>query len=298
MEVAFNLNRLSNLFGGRYKPVLEIAALADGKGVDQIVLGDHLALHPDGYASYPHGTFPNNPEAFMVEGTTALAAVAAVTQRARLSTNVLIFPLRSALLMAKQLSMIDVIAEGRLDAAVGAGWLKEEFEAAEMPFEGRFGYLEEQIAACRVLWGTSPSTFDGNRVKFRDLYMHPKPPQGAGLPIWLGLSASEKGVDRIARLADGWATPPAPDDVTAAGIRAIHARLDSLGRDLSAFPIRSQLYPIRRPDNSVDVERSFERAEKLRQMGVTMVLLPAEHYCNSMDDVEAMIDRLLELRPL
>jgi len=296
LKVAFNLNRMAKLFGGDFRPVLDIAALADRKGVDQLVIGDHLALNPDGYGNYPHGTFPNKVDAFMVEGATALAAVAAVTRHARLSWNVLISPLRSAVLLAKQLGMIDVISGGRLDASLGAGWLKEEFEAAEMPFDNRFSYMEEQVEVCRTLWSTAPASFHGRRVRFNNLYVLPQPPQGAKLPVWLGFSMTERGLDRIVRLADGWATPPMPDDKIASDIEKLHAALRAAGRDPATFPIRSQLYPVRRADNSIDLDASFLRAEKLQKMGVTMVSLVTEHYCETSSDVEPMIDRLLSLR--
>ena len=68
LAVAVNLNRLDKLYAGEFRPSLDVARMADSKGVDQIVINDHIGLVPAGFDVYPHGTFPNKPDSFMAEG--------------------------------------------------------------------------------------------------------------------------------------------------------------------------------------------------------------------------------------
>ncbi|WP_141124868.1 LLM class flavin-dependent oxidoreductase, partial [Prescottella equi] len=81
-----------------------------------------------------------------------LSAVAAVTERVDLGVYVLVAPLRPALLLAKQIATLDVLSRGRTRIGVGVGWQQAEYAAAGIPFERRFGRLEETVAACRELW--------------------------------------------------------------------------------------------------------------------------------------------------
>ena len=91
-----------------------------------------------------------------------LAYVARATSTIRLATGILILPQRNPLVLAKELATLDHLSSGRVTLGVGIGWLKEEFEALGIPFEGRGERTEEAIAAMRALWSQDRATMDGD----------------------------------------------------------------------------------------------------------------------------------------
>jgi alkanesulfonate monooxygenase SsuD/methylene tetrahydromethanopterin reductase-like flavin-dependent oxidoreductase (luciferase family) len=88
-----------------------------------------------------------NPEPLVT-----LAAVAAVTSRIRLQTQVLLAPLRETVLLAKQTATLDRISGGRLTVGLGVGARRDDYEAAERDFTRRGRRLDEQAQALRRLW--------------------------------------------------------------------------------------------------------------------------------------------------
>src|SRR5687768_14781129 len=111
-----------------YEDVLQWARAAEEHGLDSVWLADHVFWSIEKYGG-PPGTHS------ALDPIAALAGVARATRRARLGTLVLCAPLRPAAVAAKALATLDVVAGGRLDVGVGAGWYEPEFHAAGIPFE-------------------------------------------------------------------------------------------------------------------------------------------------------------------
>jgi probable F420-dependent oxidoreductase len=106
-------------------------------------------------------------------------------------------------LTAKMLATIDVLSGGRLIVGIGAGWLKEEFEAlGTPPFEERGAVTDEYMLAFRELWTKDSPQFNGRYVKFKDVVFAPKPVQKCP-PMWVG-GESGPALRRSARIGDGW----------------------------------------------------------------------------------------------
>jgi alkanesulfonate monooxygenase SsuD/methylene tetrahydromethanopterin reductase-like flavin-dependent oxidoreductase (luciferase family) len=136
-------------------------------------------------------TFPN-PEI-----TVTLSAAAAVTQRVRIFFDVLVLPLHSAVLKAKQLATLDLISGGRLVLGVGAGAREEDFRAVGAPFgDRRLAQLEKQVEVMRRVWA-------GERVVEGTLRPVEPLPVQAGGPAVLSASLSARSIRRAARWADG-----------------------------------------------------------------------------------------------
>jgi alkanesulfonate monooxygenase SsuD/methylene tetrahydromethanopterin reductase-like flavin-dependent oxidoreductase (luciferase family) len=146
------------------------------------------------YASLAAGeriTFPN-PEMMVT-----LAAAAAVTVRVRLVFNVLVLPLHSAVLIAKQVATLDVLSAGRVTLGVGVGGREEDYRALGVRLEERrLGRLEEQVGLMRRAWA-------GERVVEGALRpLEPSPVQPGGPEILAG-SLFPRSIRRAARWADG-----------------------------------------------------------------------------------------------
>jgi len=175
--------------------LLDLAAAADTAGVDRLVVSDHVLLgrHID---AYRWGRFPTPPDGPWLEPLACLTAFAAVTSRVRLSTGILIAPLRPATVLAKTVATLDVLSGGRVDLGVGVGWQREEYDATGVDFSRRGDLLDQTIAACRALWTTLPASYDGEGIGFRDVYCSPLPAQ-ARLPVWFSGTLTDR--NRVAR---------------------------------------------------------------------------------------------------
>lgn len=208
----------------------------------------------------------------------------------------MIAPARSAVMLAKQLATLDCISNGRAVPVFGAGWHRAEFESQNLPFQGRFTHMEEQIQVCRALWSGGPQSFHGQFVHFDDLWSYPLPVQGAALPIWVGLSPSERNLERMARLADGWLPAMESLDVIRATLDRLEPLMRERGRDLSSFDVRSSLMPVVGGNGKVDFDATFAQADAMIAAGVTVLDVAPLLLSPSYDDVEMILDRLVALK--
>lgn len=187
--------------------VTRLAVEGEVIGFDYVAVSDHVVEPINIHARYPYsesGEFPRGSRGDRHEQLTAVAYLAAKTSRIRFLTSVMVVPHRPAVLTAKMLSTIDVLSAGRLYVGVGAGWLKEEFEALGAPsFAERGAATDEYLQAFRELWTSDEPRFDGRFVKFAGIVFAPKPMQKPHPPLWVG-GESGPAMRRAAGLGDGW----------------------------------------------------------------------------------------------
>lgn len=134
---------------------------------------------------------------------TVVTAAAAVTQRIKLGTSILLAPLWPPVLLAKSLASIDFLSQGRLIIGIGIGGAKGEFDAVEVPFAARGTRASEQIRLMKRLWREERVSHQGKFFHVEDLTVGPRPTQSPHPPIWLG-GAAESALRRVGRLADGY----------------------------------------------------------------------------------------------
>ena len=159
-------------------------------GFDYATFSDHVVIPTDIQAKSPYsatGEFPAGSRAERHEQLIEVAFLAAKTTRLRLVTSVMVVPHRPAVLTAKMLSTIDVLSGGRLTLGIGAGWLKEEFEAIGAPdFAARGKVTDEYIRAFIELWTKDSPRYAGEFVSFDNIVFAHKPVQKPHPPIWIG----------------------------------------------------------------------------------------------------------------
>jgi probable F420-dependent oxidoreductase len=166
---------------------------------------------------------------------TVLANVAARTSVVRLTTGILVLPMRDPVLLAKQVATLDQLSGGRVTLGVAVGGYRDEFEsvAPDLRNASRADLIAEGIEALRVLFTERRATYHGKYRRFEDVESFPKPIQSP-LPIYSGGNV-EGSIRRAAELCDGWL----PAKIGPAGIKAGRARLDvyarTAGRDPSAI---------------------------------------------------------------
>ena len=200
----------SSVPANEWHRLLDLARAVDDAGVDRVLLTDHVVMgeHLD---RYPFGDFHFQPDVPWLEPLSTIAAIAAVTRRVRMSTKILIAPLRPAPLLAKMLATIDQISQGRVEIGVATGWQREEYDAAGIDWSQRGQLLTDTLAACRALWAASPATFRSASFSFDNIWCEPKPFQDR-LPIWIAGAPNRRNLDRLVSVGDGW-IPPAYADL-------------------------------------------------------------------------------------
>ncbi|HXY93463.1 MAG TPA: LLM class flavin-dependent oxidoreductase, partial [Acidimicrobiia bacterium] len=127
--------------------------------------------------------------------TVQLAGAAAVTERVRLWSTIVILPAHDAVAVAKQMASIDVMSAGRLTVGVGIGGREHDYRAVDAPFARRFPRMDEQVATMRRIWSGEPP-FEGADP------VGPPPVQPGGPPLIAGVFGP-KGIARAARWAAG-----------------------------------------------------------------------------------------------
>ena len=134
----------------------KIVVGGEAMGFDYATFSDHVVIPTAIAAEYPYsasGEFPSGTRGERHEQLTEVTWIAAKTTRLRLVTSVMVVPHRPAVLTAKILSTIDVLSGGRLTLGIGAGWMREEFEAIDAPdFDARGTVTDEYVRAFVELW--------------------------------------------------------------------------------------------------------------------------------------------------
>jgi alkanesulfonate monooxygenase SsuD/methylene tetrahydromethanopterin reductase-like flavin-dependent oxidoreductase (luciferase family) len=114
------------------------AMLAEELGFHGLWVGDHIVIPPGYESRYPYAaTHPVPADRPFLEAYTTLAYVAGVTQRVRIAVTAAVTPYRHPLLHAKVAATLDHLSGGRLEIALGVGWLREEFDALGADFAHR-----------------------------------------------------------------------------------------------------------------------------------------------------------------
>ncbi len=198
-----------------------VARAVEELGFDSLWVSDHIIV-PEGSSYIPE---------FMDEPLALLAFLASETRHVQLGTSVLILPYRNPVFTAKFLSTVDYLAGGRLVVGVGAGWLKEEFEALGVPFAERGPRTDEAIRVFRSLWEQETSSFDGRWIRFERMRHFPKasPLRRGTIPIVVGGNGAAS-IRRAAELGDGWHPINLGLEEFRAGVRRYRQLCERFGR--------------------------------------------------------------------
>jgi probable F420-dependent oxidoreductase len=171
-----------------------------------------------------------------------LAFAAAVTDRIRLGTAVILAPLRVPVELAKALATLDHLSGGRLIVGLGLGGQAERYPAFGLAAEGRVRRFDETVRLLVRLWTEPAVTDEGEFWQLRDVAVSPSPVQQPHPPIWLGGSA-EPALRRAARVGDGWIGAGSSTTASFAdGVAVVRDELAELGRPADRFAIAKRVY--------------------------------------------------------
>ena len=277
---------------GDWRRLLDLARAAEAAGVDRVVLPDHVVTGPH-TDEYQWGPFPQPPDAPWLEPLTVLTAIATVTETLRLTTGILITPLRPAVLLAKTVATLDQLSGGRVDLGVGTGWLRDEFDAEGLDHAARGQLLTDGIAACRALWEGTPATLATPTVTLDRILCAPRPAQ-ARIPVLFSGVLHRRNVRRIVELGDGWIPiMGATVDDIAAGTALLRAELAVAGRDPATLQVRAPAVVARDAAGGIDLGATMASVPALVEAGAPEIRSDLRHAAPDLSDPEAGYARLV-----
>ena len=190
-----------------------------------------------------------------LEPVTLLSYAAAVTRSLRLGSAVLLTLLRNPVQVAKSLSSLDHLSEGRLTIGVGIGGNTRIYPAFGIPADRRARRFEEGLRLMKRLWTEDRVTFAGEFWRLEDAAMEPKPVQKPHPPIWFGARVPA-ALKRAAQLGDGFigAGSSTVAEFTEQ-VAQLRVHLGAAGRDPSTFPVAKRVYLAVDADRARGMER-------------------------------------------
>lgn len=238
------------------------AQAAEALGYAYIEVPDHVfgASAREGWAPIYDEKDPFH-ETFVM-----LGFLAAVTQKIRLSSGILIAPQRQTGVIAKQAAEVDLLSCGRLRMGIGVGWNHVEYEALGADWKTRGARQAEQIEVLRRLWSEDNVTLTGRFHELNGVNIMP-PPLQRPIPIWLG-GSSDAVVKRAARLGDGWMPILPPDAQAEQKLGLLHEEMRRHKRDPSQFGIEGWLRM-----HDPDPQLWGAAADGWRKLGANYVML-------------------------
>jgi probable F420-dependent oxidoreductase len=227
-----------------------LATGAEERGIATVWVGEHVVLFERYASSYPYaedGRIPAPSGTGLLEPMVTLAYLAARTSTVRLGTAMLLLPQRNPVYVAKEVSSLDWLSDGRVDLGIGVGWLKEEFDALGVPWDRRGRRTDEYVEVLRTLWCDDTSSYHGETYDLPPCEMYPKPVQEPHPPLHIG-GETPAALRRAARLGQGWHTFNRTPDELSQGLRELDVHLDAAGRRredvrITVCPYFNQLTP-------------------------------------------------------
>lgn len=272
---------------------LEAAKACETCGFAGMAVPDHLFYAKEYRSQYPYssdGTPIWSPDAHWPDPWALIAAMAALTERLRFTTNIYVAPARDLFTVAKGVSTAAVISHNRVALGLAAGWCEDEFAQTGQDFSTRGRRLDEMIVALRALFRGGMVEHHGRFFDFEALQISPVPAKP--VPMLVG-GNSKPAMRRAALMGDGWipASSATPEELTPR-LEEMQRLRRAVGRDHDPFEVIVALHAP--PD--VDLYRRFE------DLGVTGVIAAPwlsraaseDQYGYDADHVVASIERFGE----
>ncbi|MBW2712659.1 MAG: TIGR03619 family F420-dependent LLM class oxidoreductase [Deltaproteobacteria bacterium] len=223
--------------------VIEAAKIVEEVGFDGALVSDHL-LHLEHQESTYLYSEDGKPPSFSEETVwpecwSLMATLAAVTEKIKFATNVFILPLRNPIEVAKATGSVAFFGNDRIVLGVGAGWMKEEFDALGVDFKTRGKRYDECIEVIRKLHSGKMVEHHGEFFDFPRVQMTPAPRKP--VPIYIG-GTSNPALRRTVRLGDGWLGPGQPLADALATTELITSMLKEAGRANDPFDMVVPIY--------------------------------------------------------
>jgi F420-dependent oxidoreductase-like protein len=264
MELGIHFMNFSDLGGNtQLGPKLAgTAQAADEAGFTLMTMMDHW-FQMEAFAP------PQEP---MLEGYTSLGFVAGKTKRITLGLMVTGVTYRHPGLLAKIVTTLDVLSEGRAMFGVGAAWYQREHEGLGVPYppiSERFERLEETLQICRQMWSDDDGPFEGKHYQLAETICSPRPIQTPGPKILIGGGGEKKTLKLVARYGDACNLFAMGPDQVQRKLDILAAHCEAEGRDYGS--IKKTMMAIGDPRD--DLDGFLKLMEQYAAIGIELVEL-------------------------
>lgn len=249
--------------GDLFDAVAYQAKEADTSGFDTVLVMDHFYQLP----------MLGDPDAFMLECYTLLSALARETKNVRLSALVTGNTYRNPAVLAKTVTTLDIVSEGRAQLGIGAGWFELEHEAFGIEFgtfTDRFEKLEEALQIIIPMLRGERPTLDGERYTAKEAMN--EPPAVNRIPVMIGGGGEKKTLRMVAQYADESNLICAPADLQRK-LDALDQHCEQLGRDRSEITVSWQKTACIAPSAE---EAMADLAAYFQRRGIDLASMPED----------------------
>jgi probable F420-dependent oxidoreductase len=261
-----------------------LARAVEERGFDSLFLPEHthLPLRADRPPSLVEGVRADDYRRGLCP-LVALSTAAAVTQRIRLGTGVLLAAQHDPIVLAKQVATLDHLSGGRCTLGIGFGWNRAEAEDHRVDFARRHAIVREHVLCMQALWSQEQAEFHGEFVDLPPAWAWPKPVQQPRVQILIGGGSGDAVLNAVADYTDGWM--PIGGSGLAEAIPRLRRLAEKAGRDPATLAVI--------PFGTVGTEGKLAHFASL---GVTEVVLRVA--AGDTDSMLAALDALAPLLPV
>lgn len=245
----------------RLGPTLADAAkAAEQGGATLFTLADHFfQMEAMGRAEDP-----------FLEGYTSLGFLAGQTTKIDLSLLVTGVTYRYPGLLAKAVTTLDVLSQGRSMLGLGAAWYDREHTALGFPYppvSRRFEMLEETLQICGQMWSDNDGPYDGKHYRLAETICVPQPIRRP--PILIGGDGEKKTLRLVAQYADIWNSMSTDVEELKHKIDVLNRHCEAVGRDPGE--IRTTSGGLFAMDPFENIDEYLKAAERYASLGVDMI---------------------------
>jgi F420-dependent oxidoreductase-like protein len=272
MDIGIHYSRFPMAPGStRAATLAETARIADQGGAALFTVMDHY-FQMEAYGGPPEP---------MLEGYTALGFLAGITESVRLSLLVTGVTYRHPGLLAKIVTTLDVLSEGRAQLGIGAAWYEREHLGLGVPYPStreRFERLEETLQICAQMWSDDDGAFEGEHFTLAETVCVPPPVQTSGHlggpPVMIGGNGERKTLRMVAQYADATNLFGADGAEIGHKLDVLRRHCDDLARDYDTI----QKTAMARVDPVADPDSFLAVMEELAEEGIELVTIqPPAH---------------------
>ena len=238
--------------------LLSTATAAEDIGATLFTLADHFfQMENVGRAEDP-----------FLEGYTSLGYLAGRTTSISLALLVTGVTYRHPGLLAKTVTTLDVLSQGRSMFGIGAAWYEREHLALGVPYPSvstRFEMLEETLQICQQMWSDNDGPYDGKHFQLAETICQPQPIRRP--PILIGGGGEKKTLRLVAQYADVWNSTDSEIDVLTHKVDVLTRHCDTVGRDVAEIRKTVGFFD----DPFSDVNGYLKKVERMAGLGVDMI---------------------------
>src|SRR5262245_43007262 len=279
-----------------------VAKRAEDLGYDSLWVLDRILWPVNPRAPYPigDGSLPIQYKS-VLDPMETLTFAAAHTSRIALGTGVLNLPWYNPVLLARQLTTLDILSAGRLRVGFGIGWSPDEYEAAGVTWHERGKRADELIKALKKIWTSDPVDFQGKYYRIPKSVIGPKPVQKPHPPIYMA-AFTPSALKRVATEANGWFPVGIPLTGIGTMLDGIKGMAKNTGRDPSAIElivgaaVEIHNTPIQkdRVDFTGTLEQIAEDMTTAQKLGVAEIVINGQ-FSSGVETARDLVARMEEL---